>query len=257
MPLNQTVIYPRDAYPASSYCNWFYLGAQASGDIENDVSGKAVAAKNSTFTDGECWATAGYATVGGATDNYATIASTTADLQSFATHTLIVAVRIKKSAAAFPGVENYVYSSYKPGSEYGGIVLASRVDGSARLYINSADNTTVSLTTATNVITDGGTANERTLVFIVPREGGNGYIGLDGLEVVSATVAAVSGKAMAGGRTARLGVSLAGVAADAHGVASFQSYCVPLAGSSIQRLAVYDWVQRNPHLPIPDWVFGL
>jgi len=257
MPLNQQVIYPRDAYPASSYCNWFFLGSQASGDIENKAPGKAVGAKNGTFTDGECWATAGYATVGGASDNWAGVAASTADLQSLATHTLIVAARVRKVAVALPSVENFLYSSYKPGSEYGGIVLAHGTTGFARLYINAADNTTVSLTTATNTITDGATANERTLVFIVPREGGNGYVAVDGLETVSSTVASVAGKALAGGRTARLGVSLAGVAADAHQLASFQSYCVPLAGSAISRLAVYDWVQRNPHLPIPDWVFGL
>jgi len=257
MPRTLQAIYPRDAYPASSYCNWFFLGAQASGDIENEVVGKALAAKNGTFTDGECWATAGFATVGGATDNWAGVAPGTADLKSLATHTLIVAARVKKVAAALPGVENFLYASYKPGSEFGGIVLAHGTTGFARLYINSTDNTTVSLTTATNTITDGATANERTLVFIVPREGGSGYVAVDGLETVSATVAAVAGKDLAGGRTARLGVSLAGVAADAHQLASFQSYCVPLAGASINRLAVYDWVQRNPHLQIPDWVFGL
>lgn len=257
MTLAQQAIYPRDAYPASTFCNWFFLGSQASGDIENKVAGKAPAVKNGTFTDGECWPTAGYATVGGAADNWAGVVAGTADLKSLATHSLVVAVRVKKVAAAFPSVENFLYASYKPGSEFGGIVLAHGTTGFARLYINAADNTTVSLTTATNVITDGATANERTLVFIVPREGGNGFVAVDGLETVSATVAAVAGKALAGGRTGRLGVSLAGVASDAHQLASFQSYCVPLAGSAISRLAVYDWVQRNPHLQIPDWVFGL
>lgn len=257
MPLTQQAIYPRDAYATTPSAKWFYLGAQASGDIENKVSGKAVAAKNVSFTDPTCWATAGYATVGGGASNYCTIDPSTTDLDSLAGGCLIVAIRMKKVAAAFPAVENYVFASYKPGSQYGGIVIASKTDGGCRLYVNSTDNTTASLTTAANVITNGTTANEHTYVFMVPGDGGNGYIGIDGLEVVSSSMAALAGKTMAGGWGGRLGISLAGVAIDAHQVASFQVYCPRVSLTTINRQAVYDWVQKNPHLRIPEWMWGL
>lgn len=257
MPITQVPIYPRDAYAQSSYCNWFYRGAQASGDIDNVISGKAQAVKHASFTDGSCWANSGFATIGGSSTNYASIDSATADLQSLATHSLIVAFTVKKSVATYPSVENYLYASYKPGSQYGGIVIASMTTGAGRLYVNSTDNTTVSLTTAVDVISDNSNILTKTLVFIVPRNGTTGYWGIDGLEAGSGTVTSVTSKALAGGRTARLGASLAGVAIDTHRISNFQSYCVPADGGDLSRLAIYDWVQRNPHLPIPDWVFGL
>lgn len=257
MPLNRQVIFPRDAYPTPNYCKFFLLGSQAAGDIDNSIPGKAKAIKRVELTDGECWLTPGYATVGGGATEYATLDAGTAALDSLATSSLIFAVRVKKIAAAYQAAEGYLYSSYKPGSEYGGIVFSHLTSGAARLYINATDGTTVSLTTGANVITNGTTANERTLVFIVPREGGNGYIGIDGLESITSSVAAVAGKPLAGGWDGRIGVSRSGIAADLHGLASLQAYSVPLAGASINRLAVYDWVQRNPHLPIPDWVFAL
>lgn len=257
MPLQQQQIYPRNAYAQPSYCNWFYRGAQASGDIENVISGKAQAVKHATFTDGECWANAGWATVGGGANNYAAVDASTADLQSLATHSLIVAFTVKKSVATYPAVENYLYASYKPGSEYGGIVLASMTTGNARMYMNSTDNTTVSLTTATNVISDNSNILTKTIVFIVPRNGATGYFGINGLEAGNGSISTISSKPLAGGRSARWGESLSSVAIDTHRMANFQCYSVPADDAQISRLAIYDWVQRNPHLPIPDWMFGL
>ena len=255
MPMTQQQIYPRNAYAQPSYCNWFYLGAQASGDIENKITSKAAAIKHASFSDASCWANAGFATVGGGATNYATIDSATADLQSLATHSLVVAFTVKKSVATYPAVENYLYASYKPGSQYGGIVVASMTTGNARLYLNSTDNTTVSLTTAVDVVSDNSNILTKTIVFIVPRNGATGYFGINGLEAGSGSISTISSKALAGGRTARWGASLAGVAIDTHRMSSFQCYSVPADLTS--RLPIYDWVQRNPHVPIPDWVFGL
>lgn len=257
MPMTQQSIYPRDAYDASTYAKWFYLCAQNSGDIQNLIPGKAAAAKHASFSDATCWAAAGYATVGGSATNRAEIPSSTADLDSLATHTLVVTCRVKKTAAAYPGAEQQLYASYQPGSLHGGIILASLATGAARLYVSASDGTLASLTSGTNVITNGSSAPEVTLTFIVPREGGNGSIAVNGLETVTSSMATLAGKALAGGRTARMGVSLAGTAADQHGLASFAAYGVPVDGASLAKPQIYDWVHRNPHLPIPNWMFGL
>lgn len=169
----------------------------------------------------------------------------------------MVTCRVKKTAAAYPGAEQQLYASYQPGSLHGGIILASLATGAARLYVSASDGTLASLTSGTNVITNGSSAPEVTLTFIVPREGGNGSIAVNGLETVTSSMATLAGKALAGGRTARMGVSLAGTAADQHGLASFAAYGVPVDGASLAKPQIYDWVHRNPHLPIPNWMFGL
>lgn len=256
MPRTVQAIYPRDAYAASSYAKWFYLGAQNSGDIENKVAGKANASKHASFADATCWATAGYATVGGGGTNYATIPAATADLESTATHVLVVAARLKKVAVNKPAAEGQMFASYQPGSQYGGIIISMLTTGAMRLYVNAKDSTTVSLNTAADVLTTGAAAPEVSVVWIV--DGALGHIGINGLEAVTgSSTAGVANKPLAGGRTARFGLSLPGSSQpDACGVASFQTYCVPRASTNINRLAVYDWIARNPHLPVPDWVWG-
>lgn len=257
MPMTQQRIYPRDAYPVSSFAKWFYLCAQNAGDIQNLIPGKASAAKHASFSDATCWGAAGYATVGGSATNRAEIPASTADLDSLATHSLIVTCRVKKTAVALPGAEQQLYASYQPGSLHGGIILAHLTTGAARLYVSAADSTVASITTGANVITNGSAAPEVTITFIVPREGGNGSVAVNGIEAATSSVATLAGKALAGGRAARLGVALNGTAADQHGLASIAAYGVPLAGASLPKAQIYDWVHRNPHLPIPDWMFGL
>lgn len=257
MPRTVQAIYPRDAYPAPSYCKYFYLCAQVSGDVENKIAGAASAVKNTGLTDGELWANPGYATLGGAAGNYATVAAATHDL-TLNGFTLVVCARVKKSAAALPASEQYFIASYDPGVNTGGIIMSCRADGAARLYCNSVGGTTVNVTTAASVITDGATANERTLTFIFPRETGqSAWAGVDGLEKTSAPASAIAGQSLAGGRSMRLGEPLAGGTIAAYQVGSFHAYMVPRDMSAMNRTAIHNWAWRNPHLPIPDWVFGL
>lgn len=256
MPMTQQRIYPRDAYPVSSYAKFFFLCAQNSGDIQNRIPGKAAAAKHASFSDGTCWATAGYATVGGSATNRAEIPFTTSDLESLATHSLIFTMRIQKVAAAKPGAEQQLYAGYK-GSQNGGVALAHLTTGAARFYLNATDGTTVSVSTPADTVTNGSVAPEVTLSVLIPREGGNGSIAANGLEVATASMNSIAGKALNGLNNAWLGVSLIGGAADAHRIASVAAYCVPLAGASLPKAQIHDWAHRNPHLPIPDWMFGL
>lgn len=257
MPISQQVVFPPDAYPAPSYCKYFYLGAQPSGDIANSIAGKAAAVKNAGLTDGEVWANPGYATVGGGAGNYATIDPATHDL-SLNGFTVVVAARIKKVAAAFPGAEQYIIASYAPGSQAGGIILSCRTDGAARMYVNTVGDVAASVTTPANTLTNGTTATERTVSFIFPREAGvSSSCGVDGIQVATAPATTVAGASLAGGRAMRFGEPLSGGTIDAYQFGSFQAYMVPRDLSAMSVAAIHNWVWVNPHLPIPDWVFGL
>lgn len=257
MPINQALIYPPDAYPTPSYCKYFYLCAQPSGDIANSIAGKAAAVKNAGLTDGELWANSGYATIGGGAGNYATIDPSTHDL-SLAGFSIVVAARIKKSAAAFPGAEQYIVASYAPGSQFGGIILTCRTDGAARLYVNTVGDATVNVATPANTLTNGSAASERTVSFIFPRESGvSASAGVDGIQVATSPATTVAGASLAGGRTMRFGEPLSGGTIDAYQFGSFQAYMVPKDMSAMSVAAIHNWVWVNPHLPIPDWVFGL
>lgn len=248
-------VFPESLVAPRTYCKYFFRGEQSAGDIENKVAGGALAVKNTGFTDGTLWATPGYATVGGASANYCTLAAATHDvtLNGF---TLIITARIKKAAAAFPAAEHYIAASYNPGSNTGGIILSCRTDGSARCYVNSTDGTTINANTAANVLTNGSAATERSLVFFFPREAGSAWSMIDALDGSSSAASTVAGKSLVGGRDMRIGAPLGGGSIDAFGVAAFAAYQVPVDLSSIDRKSVGDWALRNPGQPIPDWVFA-
>lgn len=248
-------VFPESLVSPSTYCKYFYRGEQSAGDVENKVSGGALAVKNAGFLDGSLWATPGYMAVGGGTGNYCTVVPATHDV-TLNGLTLVVTARIKKAAAAFPAAEQYIAASYDPGTSQGGIILSCRTDGQVRCYVNATDNTTVNANTAAGALTNGTTANERALVFFFPREAGSAWAMIDALDGNSSAASTVAGKSLAGGRNMRIGVGLAGVANDAYLVAAFAAYQVPADLSSIDRKAVGDWTLRNPGQPIPDWVFA-
>lgn len=248
-------VFPESLVSPSTYCRFFFRGEQASGDIENKVSGGPLAVKNTGFTDATLWATAGYATLGGAAANYCTLDKVAHDF-TLAGLTLVITARIKKAAAAFPAAEQYIAASYDPGTNTGGIILSCRTDGSARCYVNAQDGTTVNANTAANVLTNGSAANERSLVFFFPRESGSAWSMIDALDGNSSAASTVAGKSLAGGRDMRMGAALAGGSIDAYGVAAFAAYQIPADLSSIDRRAVGDWCLRNPGQPVPDWVFA-
>lgn len=86
---------------------------------------------------------------------------------------------------------------------------------------------------------------------------GSAYLIINGLTETSVAMGAVGGKSTNGARGIRLGVNLAGSATDASRVRGLGGYVVPKDASLLDRKLIADWHQRNPHLPIPDWVFGL
>lgn len=247
-------VFPETLTSPATYCRFFYRAEQASGDIENQVSGGPLAVKNAGFTDPTLWATAGYATIGGGASNFCTVAAPAFNftLDGFS---LVVAVRLQKAAAAFPAAEQFFIASYDPGVNNGGIILSCRADGQARCYLNTLDNTTINANTAAGAITNGTTANENSFVYFFPREGGSAWSMVNAILGNSSAAGTVSGKSLAGNRTARLGAPLAGGSVDAYRIASFSAYQVPKDLTAINRQAVGDWCLRNPGQPVPDWVF--
>lgn len=255
MPINIKQVAPESMQVPSQWCKYFFRGEQSAGDIENKVSGGALAVKNTGFLDATLWATPGYASVGGGAANFCTLAASTHDV-TLNGYTLIVTARIKKAAVTFPAAEQYIAASYNPGSNTGGIIISCRTDGSARCYVNAQDGTTVNANTAANVLTNGSAATERALVFFFPREAGSAWAMIDALDGNSSAASTVAGKSLAGGRTMQIGAALAGGAIDAYGIAALAVYQVPADLSSIDRKQVGDWVLRNPGQPCPDWVFA-
>jgi len=248
-------VFPESLVSASTYCRFFFRGEQSAGDMENKVAGGALAVKNAGFADGTLWATAGYATVGGATANYCTLAPSAHDF-TLAGFSLIVTVRLQKVLPAKPAAEQYIAASYNPGSTTGGIIVSCRADGSARCYVNALDGSTVNANTDADVVTDGTTANEKSLVFFFPRESGSAWSMIGVLDDNSSAAAIVAGKSLAGGRDMRIGSSLAGGAIDGYRIAAFGAYQVPADLASIDRKQVGDWCMRNPGVQCPDWVFA-
>lgn len=252
--MNIVQVYPESLQAPASYCKYFFRCEQSAGDVDNLVVSGAQAIKNTGFLDATLWATAGYATVGAAAANYCTLAASTHDL-TLDGMTLVFTVRVKKAAAAYPGAEQYIVASYAPGTNNGGIILSCRTDGAARLYMNAADGTVASVSTDAGVITNGTTANERSLVFFAPREGGSAWSHVDAIEDNSGSIAAIAGKSLAGGRSMQIGAPLGGGSIDGYQIAALAAYLVPKNLSAIDRNQVADWALRHPGVAAPDWVF--
>lgn len=249
-------VFPESLMLPSQHCRYFFRGEQSAGDMENKVSGGASAVKNSGFLDATLWGTAGYATVGGTLGNYCTLAAAAHDF-SLATHSMIFTLRIKKVLAAKPGAEQYIVSSYDPGTNTGGIIISCRTDGSARMYVNAADGTSVQVGTAADVVTDGVTPVERSLVWMFPRESGTScQLGVDALPYTTANAATIYGKSFVGGRSMRIGQGQTASAIAAYQIAAFGCYALPFDLSGVDFRQVYDWAYRNPGAPMPDWVFA-
>ena len=248
-------VYPEALYKPSAHARYFFRGEQAAGEAENLVVGGDVASKAASFSDATLWATPGFMAVGGGANNYLTVPAATHDV-SLVEHSLIVALRIQKAVAAHVASEQYLVNSYNPGSTTGGIIIGVRTDGSIRCYLNATDGTTFNVTSAAGVITDGSTANERTVVFAFPRESGvSAAVAVDGIQSNAVTASAIAGKSMAGSRAMRIGVPQGGGALDAYRIAGLSAYQVPKHLGALDLPQIYDWAFRHPGVPMPDWVF--
>lgn len=244
-------VFPESMDSPSQYCKYFFRCEQATGDMENKASGGALATKNAGFLDATLWAAAGYATVGGGASNFCSLPAAAADLDHI-NNTIVITARVLKVAAALPGSEDFIVSSYTPGSVFGGIILSCRTDGSARLYCNSTDNAvTVNVTTGASALTDGTTATERSLVFIIPRQAStSALVGMDAIERATAPFTTLAGKSIAGGNPLKFG----GIT-NAYRLAAFGAYQIPVDSTALNSQQIYDWAFRNPGVPMPDWVF--
>lgn len=247
---------PESSADVSQYCRFFFRCEQGTGDMENKAANGLLGVKNTGFLDATLWGTAGYATVGATVGNYCTLAAAAHDF-SLATHSMIYTLRIKKVAAAKPAAEQYIISSYNPGGNTGGIIIAARTDGSLRMYFNAADGSSANLGTAADVLTDGVTSTEKSYVWMAPRESGTSIqLGTNALAISTASSAAIFGKSFVGARDMRIGQGQLASAIDAYQIAAFGCYAVPADLSSIDGRQVYDWALRNPGTPMPDWVFA-
>lgn len=254
--IQQKRVLPESMVAPSKYCKYFFRGEQASGDADNLVIGGADLIKNSGYLDASLWSAPGYMSVGGASGNFCTLDNNTHDL-TLSGYTLIITARILKTAAAFPASEQYIVSSYSPGTNAGGIILSCRADGSAKLYVNTSDNTTAGVTSSANTLTNGTVASERSLVFIFPRESGvSAEVAVDGILNSTASATAVAGKSLVGGRAMRVGATLAGGAIDGYKIAALAAYQVPVDMTKLERSRIHEWAWRNQAMPIPDWVFA-
>lgn len=243
-------VFPESLDEPSQYCRYFFRCEQATGDMENKASGGALAVKNAGFADATLWAASGYATIGGGASNFCTLAAADAALDHI-NNTIVITARLLKAAGAFPGSEDYVVSGYTPGSTTGGILLSSRPDGGARLYVNATDGTTANLSTAASSLTDGTTAVERSLVFIIPRQAASGSVGMDAIERATAPMSPLVGKSIAGGNALKFGGITNG-----YRLAAFGAYQIPVDSTALNAQQLYDWCFRNPGIPMPDWVFA-
>ena len=249
-------IYPEANQAPSQYCRYFFRGEQSTGDMENKAPAGLLGIKNAGFLDATLWANPGYATVGGTVGNYCTLGAAQHDF-SLSEHTMVFTLRIKKVLAAFPAAEQYIISSYAPGTNTGGIIVSCRTDGMARMYLNAADGTTVNLSSAAGVVTNGSVAPEVSLVWMLPREAGiSAQLGVNALQANTTSAATIIGKSFVGARDMRIGQPQIASAIDAYQIAAFSCYAVPADLADINQRLVYDWAMRNPGTPMPDWVFA-
>lgn len=253
--IQQKRVSPESSVDPSEYCKYFFRCEQSSGEVENLAAAGSDAIKTAGFLDATLWANAGYANLGGGAANYCELDAATHDL-TLAGYSVIVTARVLKSAAAFPAAEQYFISSYAPGTNTGGIIISCRTDGSARMYANANDGTTVSVTTAANVLTNGSAATEQSLVFGFPRESGvSAVCAVNGIPSNTSPASTIAGKSLSGGRIMRIGGAQNGAVIDGYRLAAFAAYLIPADMSDIRLSAVYEWAWRNPAAPIPSWVF--
>lgn len=258
MPANVQAIpcSPRSGHfgDGASLCQMFYLGMQSAGDLRDYMANGTHAPKNTGgagFGDAAAWANAGFLTTGGSVDEYCQRAAASGADFTLAEHAFILALRIKK---ATPGGNEIIASCYTSGSP-GGWRLTANSTGSLALAINSVDNVSLNLTiTSTYTPLDG---NEHLCCWFVPPDAVNARFFVDGLSASSASAATVAGKNCAGGNAMRIGSDLTSTAAKVCQFGSLQQYNVPCATlASIPYDAIAQWMYRNPHRPVPDWMWG-
>lgn len=239
----------------STLCQYFFLGAQASGNLRDSMGGASATKFDGSFTDGEAWANAGFATTvsGGATTDYFTRVAGAGHDFTLVGKALIFALRIKK---ATPVGNEIILGSFTSGSVYGGLQMTATSTGSLQLAcspIDGSGNQTAAISSTYPTL--DGTEHFAMYAFGPDAVSVKQYV--DGLPASTSGSGNASGKDCAGGNILNIGASRAGSAKDAQ-FGSIQQYNVPCATlASLQTDAVAQWIFRNPHRPVPDWMWGL
>lgn len=251
MSIETELIYPESNYTSeSTACVFLYHGEQPSGEVENLVVGGPAAAKISTLTDAELWETVPGVMSFTGTDQkvVAPAAGTQVTLNG---QSLIITARIKKKLAAQVAATRYLFGNYTPLSNTGGFVLQITTAGAAGITVTPVGGSAYNVFAPSGTITDGATANERHIVWVISRDG-FGRSGVDGLAAGTTTIAGAANANLQGG----FDFSMGGVA-EGFELTHVGAYQVPLDLADIPLDLLYDWSYRHPGAMIPDWVFGV
>lgn len=250
MSIETKLIYPESEYAKSSTaCVFLFHGEQPSGEVQNLVVGGPAAAK-SGMTDADLWGTVpGVMSFTGTGQKViAPAAGTQVTLDG---KSLIITARIKKKAAAQVAATRYLFGNYTPLVNTGGFVMQVTTAGAAGITVTPVGGSAYNVFAPSGTITDGTTANERHIVWVVSRDG-FGRAGVDGIAAGTTTIAGAANANLQGG----FDFSMGGVT-EGFELTHVGAYQVPLDLDDIPLALLYDWSYRHPGAMIPDWVFGV
>lgn len=250
MSIKTELIYPESEYAkASTACVFLFHGEQPSGEVQNLVVGGPAAAK-SGMTDADLWGTVpGVMSFTGTGQKVvAPAAGTQVTLNG---QSLIITARIKKKLAAHVAATRYLFGNYTPLVNTGGFVMQVTTAGAAGITVTPVGGSAYNVFTPPGTITDGTTANERHIVWVVSRDG-FGRSGVDGIAAGTTTIAGAANANLQGG----FDFSMGGVT-EGFELTHVGAYQVPLDLSDIPLQLLYDWSYRHPGAMIPDWVLGV
>ena len=250
MSIETKLIYPESEYAkASTACVFLFHGEQPSGEVQNLVVGGPAAAK-SGMTDADLWGTVpgvmSFTGTGQKVIAPAAGTQVTLDGQS-----LIITARIKKKLAAHVAATRYLFGNYTPLVNTGGFVMQVTTAGAAGITVTPVGGSAYNVFAPSGTITDGTTANERHIVWVVSRDG-FGRAGVDGIAAGTTTIAGAANANLQGG----FDFSMGGVT-EGFELTHVGAYQVPLDLDDIPLALLYDWSYRHPGAMIPDWVFGV
>lgn len=250
MNARQLSITPRDAYFRRSTRLLYWFGCrQPSGDVRNSKTGGVSAAKTGTFTDANAWANAGFLTTGFDINSVAILPANSGQDFDLSAGTFVFSLRLKK---ATPASNEKIINGYD--AVNGGIGLTAQSTGTLQFAVKANDGTTLALniTSAQAATLDG---SEHCITFFVPQDNVSVQWFVDVTKSGTSGNSGINGKLVAGGNALNIGGSTQTGSGKVAQFASIQAYLVPKPLAQINAPQVHSWINNNPHLPVPDWVF--
>lgn len=244
-------VVPRtDAFLRATYCSFFFGCQQAAGELHDSMGGPSANKFDASYTDAEAWANAGYLTTGNsAVTDYMTRPATPTNSWDSTQRCAILALRLKK---ATPGSNEVIAGCFTSGSANGGWQIIATSTGTLQLQMKPLDGGSASTITISSIYPtlDGA---EHLAMWAIPRSSGaSAQMFVDGLLVATSGMAAAVNN-FAGGNALNIGASLGGSAKAAQ-FATIQLYTIARDLGDIKTTQIADWIARNPHLPVPDWL---